>query len=149
MDLISINTNNSRLITLTTPTTTRIISNIKINIMKSLITIKINIMTIIIQVSLSFVIRPSFHSQRLQVSSYYKMRSHFFVPRPSIEETTRPNWLKFCMQPPLGITRGIIEGFFDIWSGGPDMGYPWDPRRGPKILKFYFLDFFTFFDRNR
>ena len=80
----------------------------------------------------------------VQVSSYYKMRSHFFVPRPSIEETTRPNWLKFCMQPPLGITRGIIEGFFDIWSGGPDMGYPWDPRRGPKILKNFFSIFLLF-----
>ena len=63
------------------------------------------------------------------------MRSNFFVPRHSIEETTGPNWLKFCMGPPRGLTRWIVEGFFEIRSGGPDKGYPWSHRRGPKILK--------------
>ena len=43
-----------------------------------------------------------------------------------------------------GITRVTIEGFFDIRSRGPVMGYPWGPRGGPKILKFFF-HFFSFF----
>ena len=70
---------------------------------------------------------------QLQVSSFYKMRSHFFVRRPSIEETTEPNWLKFCMGYPRGVTRGFIEGFLEIRSGDPDVGYLGSPRGGPKI----------------
>ena len=75
------------------------------------------------------------------------MRSSFFVPRPSIEGTTGPNWMKFCMGPPGGITRVTIEGFLDIRSRGPDMGYPRGPRREPKNLKFFFYLIF-FLDRN-
>ena len=84
----------------------------------------------------------------LQVSSFYKMRSHFFVRRPSIEETTGPNWPKFCMGHPRGVTRGFIEGFLEIRSGDPDLGYLGSPRGGPKILKFFCLDFFIFLDGN-
>ena len=69
-------------------------------------------------------------SEYVQVYSYYKMRSNFFVPIPSIEGSTGPNWMKFCMGPSKGISRVTIEGFFDIRSGGPDMGYPWGPRGG-------------------
>ena len=72
------------------------------------------------------------------------MRSSFCVPRYSIEGTTGPNWLKFCMRPPRGITRWITEGFLDIRSGGPDMGYPRSPRGGPKILKICFPIFSSF-----
>ena len=36
---------------------------------------------------------------------------------------TWPNWMKFSMGPPKGITRVITEGFLDIRSMGPDMGY--------------------------
>ena len=84
----------------------------------------------------------------VQVSSFYKMRSHFFVRRPSIEETTGPNWPKFCMGHPRGVTRGFIEGFLEIRSGDPDLGYLGSPRGGPKILKFFCLDFFIFLDGN-
>ncbi len=42
----------------------------------------------------------------------------------------------------MGITRGLIEGFLEIRFGGPDMGYPRSPGREPKILKFFFFDFF-------
>ena len=77
------------------------------------------------------------------------MRSHIFVPIPSIEETTGPNRMKFCMEPPEGITQGITEGFLDIRPGGLDVGYPWGPRGRPKILKKIVSDFFTFFVRNR
>ena len=80
----------------------------------------------------------------LQVHSYYKMRSNFFVPIPSIEGSTGPNWMKFCMGPSKGISRVTIEGFFDIRSGGPDMGYPWGPR-GAKFFEKNFFDFFHFF----
>ena len=80
----------------------------------------------------------------IQVSSYYKMRSQFFVPRPSIEGSTGPNYMKFCMELSKGITRVTIEGFFDIRSRGPVMGYPWGPIGGPKILKIFF-DFFLLF----
>ena len=80
----------------------------------------------------------------LQVDSYYKMLSSFFVPIISIEGTTGPIWLKFCMRPPRGITRWITEGFLDIRSGGPDMGYPRSPRGGPKILKICFPIFSSF-----
>ena len=65
----------------------------------------------------------------------------FFVPHISSEETTGPNWLKFGMGPPMGITRGFIEGFLEIRSGGPDMGYPRRPGGGPKILKKLFSTF--------
>ena len=88
--------------------------------------------------------REPTRGNQLQVSSYYKMRSHFFVPRPSIEETTGPNWMKFCMEHPRGIIRGITEGFLDIQSGGQDIQYPWGPKGRPKILKFLLLIFFTF-----
>ena len=77
------------------------------------------------------------------------MRSQIFVPIPSLEETTGPNWMKFCMEPPEGIIRGITEGFLDIRSGGLDVGYPWGPRGRPKILKIFFLNFFSCFDKNR
>ncbi len=76
------------------------------------------------------------------------MRSHFFVRRPSIEETTEPNWPKFCMGYPRGVTRGFIEGFLEIRSGDPDVGYLGSPRGGPKILKFFCLDSFIFLDGN-
>ena len=94
---------------------------------------------------------PSSHcntSLSVQVSSFYKMRSHFFVRRPSIEETTGPNWPKFCMGHPRVVTRGFIEGFLEIRSGDPDLGYLGSPRGGPKILKFFCLDFFIFLDGN-
>ena len=42
-----------------------------------------------------------------------------------------------------------MEGFLEIRSGGPDMGYPRGPEGGPKILKNFFLIFFLFFDGNR
>ena len=58
-----------------------------------------------------------------------------FIPRISPEETTVPNCLKFCMVPSKGILRGIAEGFLEIRSGGPDMGYPRIPGGGPKFLK--------------
>ena len=77
----------------------------------------------------------------VQVYSYYKMLCHFFVPHISPEGTTGPNWLKFGMGPPMGITRGFIEGFLKIRSGGPDIGYPRGPGRGPKILKKFFPNF--------
>ena len=51
-----------------------------------------------------------------------------------MEETTGPNWLKFCMGLPRGVTRGFIEGFLEIRSGGPDVGYP---------RKFFFSFFWT------
>ena len=35
--------------------------------------------------------------KEIQVDSYYKMPSHFFIPIPSLGQTTGPNWLKFCM----------------------------------------------------
>ena len=76
------------------------------------------------------------------------MRSYFFVPIPSIEETTGPNWLKFGMGPPWEIIRVITEGFFDILFGGQDMGYPGDPRVGPKILENFVSDIFAFFGGN-
>ena len=41
----------------------------------------------------------------------------------------------------MGITRGFIEGFLEIRSGGPDMGYPRGPGGGPKI----FIDFLSIF----
>ena len=63
------------------------------------------------------------------------MRSHIFVPIPSIEETTGPNRMKFCMEPPEGITQGITEGFLDIRPGGLDVGYPWAPGGGQKFWK--------------
>ena len=85
--------------------------------------------------------------KEIQVHSYYKMRSNFFVPIPSIEGSTGPNWMKFCMGPSKGISRVTIEGFFDIRSGGPDMGYPWGPRRGPDFLKKFFSIFFIFFQQ--
>ena len=69
------------------------------------------------------------------------MLSHFFVPHISPEGTTGPNGLKFGMGPPMGITRGFIEGFLEIRSGGPDMGYPRGPGGGPKILKNFFSIF--------
>ena len=84
----------------------------------------------------------------VQVYSYYKMLCHFFVPHISPEGTTGPNWLKFGMGPPMGITRGFIEGFLEIQSGGPDMGYPRRPGGGPKILEIFFFDFFTYFNWN-
>ena len=71
------------------------------------------------------------------------MRSHFFVPRVSIEETTGPNWMKFCMRPPRGITRWIVEGFLEIRSRSPAMGYPWNPQGVPNLLK----NFFPIFQR--
>ena len=58
-----------------------------------------------------------------------------------MEETTGPNWLKFCMGHPRGVTRGFIEGFLEIRSGGPDMGYPRKTGEGPKILKIFFFTF--------
>ena len=45
----------------------------------------------------------------------------------------------------MGITRGFIEGFLKIRSGGPDIGYPRGPGRGPKILKKFFPEFFFYF----
>ena len=81
----------------------------------------------------------------IQVSSFYKMRSHFFVRRPSIEETTGPNWPKFCMGHPRGVTRGFIEGFLEIRSRGPDVGYLGSPRGRPKILKIFFFELSFFF----
>ena len=73
------------------------------------------------------------------------MRSHFFVPIPSIEASTGPNWMKFCMGPPKGITRVITEGFLDIRTMGPDMGYPRNAGRGAKNSQnfFHFLSFFS------
>ena len=65
-----------------------------------------------------------------------------------MEETTGPNWPKFCMGHPRGVTRGFIEGFLEIRSRGPDVGYLGSPRGRPKILKKIFFDFFIFFDRN-
>ena len=76
------------------------------------------------------------------------MLCHFFVPHISPEGTTGPNWLKFGMGPLMGITRGFIEGFLEIRSGGPNMGYPRKPRRGQKILKKFFSNFFILFCRN-
>ena len=80
----------------------------------------------------------------VQVDSYYKMLCSFFVPTPSIWGSTGPNWMKFCMGPPKGITRVITEGFLDIRSMGPDMGYPLGAVRGAKIFEIFFLDFFIF-----
>ena len=72
------------------------------------------------------------------------MRSHFLEVRNSIEGTTGPNWLKFCMGPPRGVIRGIVEGFLEIRSGGPDMGYPW-ASGGAKFFGKFFFRFFHFF----
>ena len=69
------------------------------------------------------------------------MLSYFFVPHISPEGSTGPNWLKFGVGPPMGITRGFIEGFLEIRSGSPDMGYPRGPGGGPKILEKFFLIF--------
>ena len=80
----------------------------------------------------------------LQVSSYYKMLSHFFIPRPSLGQTTGPNWLKFCTESSQGILRGIVEGFFEIRSGGLAMGYPQGSPGGSKILKNFFSIFSIF-----
>ncbi len=80
-------------------------------------------------------------SSTVQVYSYYKMLCHFFVPHISPEGTTGPNWLKSGMGLPMGITRGFIEGFLEIRSGCPDMGYPRGPGGGPKILKNLFSIF--------
>ena len=82
--------------------------------------------------------------KHVQVYSYYKMLCHFFVPHISPEGTTGPNWLKFGMGPPMGITRGFIEGFLKIRSGGPDIGYPRGPGKGLKIFKKFFSEFFMF-----
>ena len=82
---------------------------------------------------------------RIQVYSYYKMLFHFFVPQHSIEGTTGPNWLKFCMGPPRGLIRPFIEGFLEIRSGGLDMGYPRGLGEGPKISKNFFPIFSFFF----
>ena len=76
------------------------------------------------------------------------MRSHICVHRHSIEETTGPNGLKFCMEPPRAVTQGFIEGFLEIRSGGLDMGYLGSPRGGPKNLEKIFPDFFILFDGN-
>ena len=56
--------------------------------------------------------------------TYYKMPITFFVPIPSPDQSTRPDWLKFCMVPYLVILRGLVEGFFRFRSGGLEMGYP-------------------------
>ena len=72
------------------------------------------------------------------------MRSHFLEVRNSIQGTTGQNWLKFCMGPPRGVIWGIVEGFLEIRSGGPDMGYPWGLRGGPNFLKNFF-SIFSFF----
>ena len=42
----------------------------------------------------------------------------------SIEQTTGPNLIQFCMQPSFIILFGLTRQFFDIRSGGHDMGYP-------------------------
>ena len=76
------------------------------------------------------------------------MRSHFLEVRKSIQGTTGQNWLKFCMGPPRGVIRGIVEGFLEIRSGGPDMGYPWGLRGGAKFFEKFVFDFFIFFGGN-
>ena len=76
------------------------------------------------------------------------MLSHFFVPHISPEGTTKPNWLIFGMGPPMGITRGFIEGFLEIRSGGPDIGYPRGPGGRAKNLEKFVFDFFIYFNRN-
>ena len=88
--------------------------------------------------------KPRIRLYHIQVSSLYKMRSHFFVPIPSIEASTGPNWMKFCMGPPKGITRVITEGFLDIRSMGPDMGYPLGAGRGAKNFENLFSIFLFF-----
>ena len=82
--------------------------------------------------------------KQIQVDSYYKMPIIFFVPRPSPDQTTGPNLVKFCMVPYLVILRGLVEGFFRFRSGGLEMGYPKGPPWGLKILENFFLIFFIF-----
>ena len=91
------------------------------------------------------ILRLSVDGRRLQVYSYYKMISWFCVPQPSLEGTTGPNWLKFCMGPPRGWTRGLTEGFLEIRSGGLDMGYPRGLVWGAKNFEIFFLHFFHLF----
>ena len=81
------------------------------------------------------------HCYCIQVSSLYKMRSPFFVPIPSIEGSTWPNWMKFCMGPPKGVTRVMTEGFLNIRSRGLDLGCSRGLGGGPKTLKNIFSIF--------
>ena len=52
------------------------------------------------------------------------------------------------MGPPRGVIRGIVEGFLEIRSGGPDMGYPWASGGGQIFWKNFFPIFSFFFDGN-
>ena len=71
------------------------------------------------------------------------MLSSFFVPHYSIEGITGPNWLKFCVRRPRGITLWITDVFLDVGSGGPDIGYPRSPRDGAKNMFQIFVFFST------
>ncbi len=61
---------------------------------------------------------------RILVDSYYKMTITFFVPRPSPDQSTEPNRLKFDMVSYLVILRGLVEGFFSISIWGLRYGVP-------------------------
>ena len=61
-------------------------------------------------IALMYACRDIFMNGRMY-TSFLVMRSDFFVPRPTIEETAVPNWLKICM----GLSRGMTRVIVDFW----------------------------------
>ena len=79
------------------------------------------------------------------ISSYLKKRSHFFEPRPRVDQSTDRRNLKFWLHGYFMIWLGTTEGIFEIPPRGRVTGVIWGGDwRGEKCQKI-FLQFCCFF----